>query len=81
MKNHICNRCKFEMELVPPGCHQCHAAKVAIRNFKAHFLSVLAGVANDFEDPQFSGGGQTAPKLPHAIANTTKSSMRVTRLS
>ncbi len=48
MKNHICDTCKFDMELVPSGCHQCNAAKVAIRNFKAHFLSVLAGVANDF---------------------------------
>jgi hypothetical protein len=48
MKNHICDTCKFDMELVPLGCHQCNAAKVAICNFKAHFLSVLAGVANDF---------------------------------
>jgi hypothetical protein len=48
MKNHIRDMCKFNMELVPPGCHQCNAAKVAIRNFKAHFLSVLAGVADDF---------------------------------
>jgi hypothetical protein len=48
MKNHIRDTCKFDMELVPPGCHQCNAAKVAIRNFKAHFLSVLVGVANDF---------------------------------
>jgi hypothetical protein len=36
------------MELVPPGCHQRNAAEVAIRNFKSHFLSVLAGVADDF---------------------------------
>ncbi len=36
------------MELVPPGCHQRNAAEVAIRNFKAHFLSVLAGVADNF---------------------------------
>ena len=36
------------MELVPPGCHQRNAAEVAIHNFKAHFLSVLAGVANNF---------------------------------
>ena len=42
MKNHICDSCKFEMELVPPGCHQRNAAEVAIRNFKAHFLSILA---------------------------------------
>ena len=33
----------MEMELVPPGCQHCNAAEVAIRNFKDHFLSVLAG--------------------------------------
>ncbi len=31
------------MELIPPGCHRRNAAEVAIRNFKAHFLSALAG--------------------------------------
>ncbi len=36
------------MELVPPGCHQRNAVKVAICNFKAHFLSVLVGVADNF---------------------------------
>eukprot|EP00804_Cyclotella_cryptica_P028482 CCRYP_020573-RA/>CCRYP_020573-RA protein AED:0.34 eAED:0.34 QI:0/0/0/1/1/1/3/0/453 len=35
-------------ELVPPGCHRRNAAEVAIRNFKSHFLSILAGVADDF---------------------------------
>ncbi len=48
MKNHIFDTCKFDMELVPPGCHQRNAAKVAICNFNAHFLSILAGVADDF---------------------------------
>ncbi len=48
MKNHICNTCKINMDLVPPGCHRQSAAEVAIRNFKSHFLSVLAGVADDF---------------------------------
>jgi hypothetical protein len=48
MKNHICDTCKLNMELVPPGCHRCNAAEVAKRNFKAHFLSVLAGVAIKF---------------------------------
>jgi hypothetical protein len=38
----------MEYELVPPGCNCCNAAEVAIRNFKAHFFSVLAGVSNDF---------------------------------
>jgi hypothetical protein len=46
MKNHICDTCKLDMELVPPGCHRCNAAEVAKHNFKAHFLSILAGVAN-----------------------------------
>ncbi len=48
MKNHICNTCKMNMELVPPGCHRQNAVEVAICNFKSHFLSILAGVANDF---------------------------------
>ena len=33
---------------MPPGCHQRNAAEVATRNFKAQFLSVLAGNADDF---------------------------------
>ena len=48
MKAHIRDTCKMQIELVPPGCHRRNAAEVAIRNFKAHFLSVLAGVADDF---------------------------------
>jgi hypothetical protein len=47
MKNHIRIECKLTLELVPPGCHCCNAAEVAIRNFKSHFLSILPGVAND----------------------------------
>ena len=45
MKTHIKDTCKMQVELVPPGCHRRNAAEVAIRNFKAHFLSVLAGVS------------------------------------
>ncbi len=48
MKNHMRDKCKLTLELVPPGCHRCNASEVAIRNFKSHFLSVLAGVADDF---------------------------------
>ena len=48
MKEVIREEYNMEMELVPPGCHCRNAAEVAIRNFKAHFLSVLAGTANDF---------------------------------
>lgn len=48
MKHHIKDKYKFNIELVPPGCHRRNAAEVAIRNFKAHFLSVLAGTADSF---------------------------------
>ncbi len=27
MKNHICDMCKLDMELVPPGCHRRNTAK------------------------------------------------------
>ena len=39
---------KIRMELVPPGSHRSNAAEVAIRNFKAHLPSVLAGTEQDF---------------------------------
>ena len=48
MKGHIRDQYKFTLELVPPGCHHRNAAEVAILNFKAHFLSVLAGAADNF---------------------------------
>jgi hypothetical protein len=50
MKNHIRDSCKLKIELVPPGCHhhRRNAAEVAIHNFKTHFLSTLAGEADDF---------------------------------
>jgi hypothetical protein len=48
MKNRIRDKCKLTLELVPPGCHHCNAAEVAICSFKFLFLSVLAGVANYF---------------------------------
>jgi hypothetical protein len=48
MKNYICNTHKFDMKLGPPGYHQRNAAEVAIRNFKSHFLSILAGVSDNF---------------------------------
>ena len=38
----------MQLELVSPGKHRRNATEVAIRNFKAHFLSVLAGTAQDF---------------------------------
>jgi hypothetical protein len=48
MKLHIKETYKFQLEMVPPGSHRRNAAKVAIRNFKTHFLSVLAGTADSF---------------------------------
>eukprot|EP00804_Cyclotella_cryptica_P019044 CCRYP_014460-RA/>CCRYP_014460-RA protein AED:0.28 eAED:0.28 QI:0/0/0/1/1/1/3/0/673 len=48
MKNLITDTYKMTYKLVPPGCHCRNAAEVAIRNFKSHFLSILAGVADDF---------------------------------
>ena len=38
-------------QLVPPNTHRSDAADRAIRMFKAHFLSILTGVAPDF--PRF----------------------------
>ena len=35
-------------QLVPPNTHRSNAAESAIHTFKAHFLSILAGVAPDF---------------------------------
>ena len=35
-------------QLVPPNTHWSNAAERAIRTFKSHFLSILAGVAPDF---------------------------------
>ena len=35
-------------QLVPPNTHRSNTAERAIRTFKAHFFSILAGVAQDF---------------------------------
>ena len=48
MKEHIRSTCNLTIKMVPPGCHRRNAAEVAIRNFKSHFISILAGVAEDF---------------------------------
>ncbi|KAL7531241.1 hypothetical protein ACHAWF_011470, partial [Thalassiosira exigua] len=37
-----------KFQLVPPNMHRRNAAERAIRTFKAHFLSILSGVAPDF---------------------------------
>ena len=48
MKTVIRDEYEIKLELVPPGCHCCNAAEVAIWNFKAHFFSVLVGTATSF---------------------------------
>ena len=48
MKNVIRDNYNMEIEVVPPRRHHKNAAEVAISNFKVHFLSVLAGTAEDF---------------------------------
>ena len=36
------------LELVPPGCHRRNVAEVAIKTFKKHFISILAGLPDSF---------------------------------
>jgi hypothetical protein len=44
----ITNKWNCTYQLVPPDMHRCSMAELAIGTFKAHFLSILAGV-----DPNF----------------------------
>ena len=46
LKELIQDTCK--LELMPPGCHCCNIAEVAIKGFKQHFLGILAGLPDDF---------------------------------
>ncbi len=39
---------KMEYELVPPRNHRRNQAERAIQTFKAHFISILAGIDNQF---------------------------------
>ena len=48
LKTIIQDEYKMQMELVPPSTQHSNISEVAIRNFKAHFLSVLAGTAQYF---------------------------------
>ena len=47
-KLHIEENWGAEFQLVPPGVHRRNMAKHAIRTFKAHFLSILAGISDIF---------------------------------
>jgi hypothetical protein len=46
LRETIEKECKLEM--VPPGCHRCNVAEVAIKTFKAHFISIVAGLPATF---------------------------------
>ena len=48
LKTIIQDEYKMKIKLVPPGTHHINTSEVAIRNLKAHFLSVLAGTEQDF---------------------------------
>ena len=48
LKKIIQNKYQMKLELVPPSTHRINAAEVAIWNFKAQLLSVLAGTSQDF---------------------------------
>ena len=39
---------KVNYQLVPPHIHRRHAAERVIHTFKAHFISILAGITDDF---------------------------------
>jgi hypothetical protein len=39
---------QIQFELVPPGNHRRNKAEHAIQTFKAHFISILAGIDNKF---------------------------------
>ena len=48
LKTIIKDEYKMQLEVVQPGTHRRNAGEVAIRNFKAHFLCVMAGTAQIF---------------------------------
>jgi hypothetical protein len=63
MKQHIKEKYKFDLEMVPPGCHRRNAAKVAIRNFKSISSAYSLGRRSHFH---FTYGTDYShkPKLP-----------------
>ena len=38
----------MDYKLVPPGQHRQNQAEQAIQTFKAHFISILAGINDEF---------------------------------
>ena len=58
LKTIIQDEYKMQIKLVPPGTHRRNAAEVAIRNFKAQFLSVLAWGGKGVSSGRVSGEGR-----------------------
>ena len=75
MKTLICE--KIALELVSPHCHCRNVAEVAIKAFKQHFLSIIAGVATDLPMHQWERllpqDGLTLNLLRKSNTNTTVS--------
>ena len=47
-RRHVTDIWAATYQLVPPDVHQRNISKRAIRTFKAHFLSILAGIPSSF---------------------------------
>ena len=47
-KTLIKEKCNINYQLVPSHIHRQNTAEIAIRTFKVHFISILAGVLDDF---------------------------------
>jgi hypothetical protein len=69
MKNHIRDKCKFDMELVPPGCHQRNTAEVAIRNLKPIFSVYSQAYPTTFPLAYGTGYSHKQKSLSTSYAN------------
>ena len=48
-KQFIKKKWNIYYQLVPPNTHQSNSVEQAICTFKAHFISILAGISPDFQ--------------------------------
>ena len=55
---------KMTYQLIPPHDHQQNIAKMAIKVFKAHFISILCGVDTDFPLHLW---GRLLPQAEHTL--------------
>ena len=77
LKQIITEELVIKYQLVPPDIHRRNLAEQSIRAFKAHFLSILVGIASDFPkflwDRLFPQTEITLNSLRQATLNQTKS--------